>query len=329
MNDADRIRALRHEGRIDDAQAERLLNALGAIEADDVAASRAHPPDDAHRAASGAPPQAESIAGEAVFGATASGATVGRRAPPTTTPPPAGAPSGPGTAPGAASEPDVETPDASTAKYEAAGVDRWARIDLFACEATILIDPAITAPAVDAKDGGIEVEDLDGGWRVGQRGGDGTWLERLVDGVQRSRIRLRLPPRTGVRLDVKAGDVDIRGVPALRGRLMAGDLDASGLRAVDVVVAAGDVDLAIDPVPGAHRLRLSVGDAKVRLADGADVRVEGHVSIGDASAPHPFVTARKGMVAASVDGTLGEGRATVRIDVGTGDLKVETGHDGG
>ena len=69
-------------------------------------------------------------------------------------------------------------------------------------------------------------------------------------------------------------------------------------------------------------MRLSVGDLDVNLPDGADVRVEGHVSVGDADAPPPFATQRSRMVAESVAGVMGEGRATLRVDVGTGDLTI-------
>jgi hypothetical protein len=258
MTDADRIRALRDEGRIDDAQAERLLQALG-----DIAAEQ----------------------GGTRQSAAEPGAT-------------------------ATSERDARD-DGPRATDTSPDVDRWARIDLFAC-------------ALE-----VHVESHEGGWRIVQpTRPDGNWLDRLVDGVQQTRVTLRLPERTGIDLDVKAGDVELDGVPALRGRLMAGDLDARGLRAVDLAVNAGDVELELDPTPGLHRVRLSVGDLDVRLPDGADVRVEGHVSIGDASASPPFATQRSGMVAESLEGVMGEGRATLRIDVGTGDLKVEARRHG-
>lgn len=266
MTDADRIRALRDEGRIDEAQAERLLRAL-----DDIAAEQ-----------------------------------------------------------GPTAAPAVDTPaDAGRATDTSPDVDRWARIDLFACTLEVHVDAALDAPVAEAVRGEVRVESHDGGWRVVQpTRPDGTWLDRLVDGVQQTRVNLRLPARTGIDLDVKAGDVELDGVPALRGRLMAGDLDARGLRAVDVAVNAGDVELELDPAPGLHRVRLSVGDLDVTLPDGADVRVEGHVQVGDAEASPPFATERSGMVAERIEGVMGEGRATLRIDVGTGDLKVEARRHG-
>lgn len=313
MTEADRIRALRDEGRIDDVQARRLLNALGVPDVD--AALRGEPVDEA--------------AGSAVPSAADASAGGGDAATNTTTTTTDGRPSD------AASDRPSDRPsdsatdasDRPTATGQLPDVRRWARVELFACELDVVVEAGLDAPIAETKDDEVGVDATEDGWRVGQRDGqrdraEGSWLERLIDGVHQGRVKLRLPEATGVHLDVKAGDVDLDGVPALRGRLMAGDLDARGLRAVDVAVSAGDVDLALDPAEGAHRVRLSVGDLSIRLPAHANVEVEGHVSIGDASATAPFVTKRTGMVAQIVQGTMGRGRATLRADVGTGDLSI-------
>lgn len=305
MTESDRIRALRDEGRIDDVQARRLLNALGVLGVD--AELRGEPVDAA--ASSGERTAADTVAAASTAPAVA---TI------SDDPPSDAAPSAPAN--------DSAGSDANTrpsATDHLPGVRRWARVELFACELDVVIDAGLDAPIAETKDGEVGVETTEDGWRIAQRDRvEGSWLERLIDGVQQGRVKLRLPEATGVHLDVKAGDVDLDGVPALRGRLMAGDLDARGLRAVDVAVSAGDVDLALDPSEGAHRVRLSVGDLSIRLPAHADVEVEGHVSIGDASASAPFVTRRTGMVAQLVQGTMGQGRATLRADVGTGDLSI-------
>lgn len=304
MTEAERIRALRDDGRIDDAQARRLLNALGVSDIDaelsrdpagsDVDATRVGEAGHGAPSRTGAPPDADATA-EAAEPA----------------------------------EPGAGTTARPAATDHTPGVRSWARVELFACELDVTVDAGLDAPVVDTKDGEVGVEATESGWRIAQRDrSEGSWLERLIDGVHQGRVTLRLPEGTGVDLDVKAGDVDLDGVPALRGRLMAGDLDARGLRAVDVAVSAGDVDLSLDPSAGAHRVRLSVGDLSIRLPAHADVEVEGHVSIGDASASAPFATRRTGMVAQLVQGTMGQGRATLRADVGTGDLTIASDPNG-
>lgn len=293
MNDEERIQALHQQGRIDAAQTERLLQALGA------ARPEATPVNDRRQGN-----DALNDPGDATDDATDDMARrgVNERA-----------------------TPGPETNDLPDFR----GIESWVTIELLACSIRVEVDDSLAEPIAEVTRGDVEVKAGDGGWRVVQQGRQDGWLERLASGALGSRLELRLPTRTGVHLDVKAGDVELVGVPALRGQLAAGDLDASGLEAVDLKVGAGDVDLELDPTDGAHRVRLAVGDLEVRLARGADVRVEGHVSIGDASARAPLEAKRVGLVAASLTGVLGEGRARLRLDVGTGDLEVRVGGHAG
>lgn len=297
MDEADRIRTMRDEGKIDDAQAQRLIAAVEAIAAaeNDAPASAQAP---ASPATTGVQPDAHGTAQ----------AAAGSSAGPSPTPP----------------------PSASQAAADQAGtVDRWIDIQMFACAIDIDVDPTATSAVATSSRGDVTVEDAGDGWKVKQGNSkDGTWLERLVSGVNETRLHVTVPPRTGVRLDVKAGDVDLDGVPALTGTLMAGDLDAKGLRAVDLNVKAGDIDLELDPLPGRHVVRLAAGDLTVTLPEHADVRVDGHVSIGDASAFAPIASERNGIVAASLHGVLGEGRGVLDLKVGTGDLDVRRANHG-
>lgn len=299
MDEAERIRTLRDEGRISGEQAERLLAALDQLGATE------------HADGSEAP--------HGMSGATSAGA--------------ADAPDAMGDRPSTESSRRTQGPHASAAggteavRAEAAAevVSRWVRVGMFAGSVRVSVDPAVSAPSVQSDGGEVDVVETPEGWRVEQRRSDeGNWIERLVEGVRRARLQMRVPADTGVHLDVKAGDVRLEGVPALRGRLLAGDLDATGLRAVDVAVHAGDVDLEIDPAPGLHRLRLTVGDAKVRLPSHADVRVDGRVTVGDASAPAPFRADRSG-VAERLEGVMGEGRARLEVRLATGDFGLKVG----
>jgi len=297
MNDEERIQALHQQGRIDAAQTERLLQALGAAKPEaPPAQDRRQGNDTLYDAGDVADDARDDTVSESV------NESVNERA----------------------------TPDPETREQpDFRGIESWVTIELLACSIRVEVDDSLDEPIAKVSRGDVEVQVGDDGWRVVQQGRQDGWLERLASGAFGSRLELRLPARTGVHLDVKAGDVELVGVPALRGHLAAGDLDASGLEAVDLKVGAGDVDLELDPTGGAHRVRLAVGDLEVRLPRGADVRVEGHVSIGDASARSPLEAARVGLVAASLQGVLGEGRARLRLDVGTGDLEVRVGGHAG
>lgn len=322
MDEASRIRALREQGRIDDAQAERLLAALG------VPPTHTDPEGDPSTAAPvGDDPRSSDATATDVYGSpsvASDTAAPGRRAAPgiaddgagdgpvAGTPVERAAPSG-RDAPGSAG---VTAASATSAR-------RWARIELFAGALDVSVDDGLDAPRAESEEGPLEVSRDGEGWRIAQpsRKGD-SWIERLVDGTKRMRVRIALPAGVGVHLDVKAGDVNLRDVPALRGRLLAGDLDARGLRAVDVALNAGDLDLRFDPEPGEHRVQMTAGDAEIRLPKHAGVTVRGRVSVGDASAPAPFETKRSG-VSERVSGTLGDGRASLSVELVTGDLDLK------
>lgn len=307
MNEADRIRALRDEGKIDDAQAQRLLAAIDAItEAEAQADGHATE----HDAGDVVPAQADAASDAAPDVA------------PDVTPDAA-------TPSSASSSASATERVSSVPLATASAVERWLDVQLFACAIDVDVDPTASTVVATTTRGDVRVDDVKDGWRLQHEGdADGNWLDRLIGGMNDKKIKVTVPANTGVRLDVRAGDVELDGVPALAGRLTAGDLDATGLKAVDLSVQAGDVDLDLDPCPGHHVVRLSVGDLTVNLPEQADARIDGNVSIGDASAFPPISSERNGMVAASLRGVLGEGRSTLELRVGTGDLEVQRSHHG-
>lgn len=300
MDEAARIRALREQGRLDDEQAERLLAALGG--------SATEPPP-------GGVAEGSEFVGEGAVGTDAAATGAATRE------------SGNSASAGAATTTGTSETTTATPSADAwAGTGRrWARIELFAGALDVQVEPGLDAPVAESDDGSLEVSADGDGWRIAQAaGGDRTWIDRIVNGMRRSRVRVRIPAATGVELDVKAGDVKLRGVPALRGRLMAGDLTADALRAVDVALNAGDLDLRLDPEPGEHRVQMTAGDAEIRLPRDAAVTVQGRVNVGDVSAPAPFETHRSG-VSERVTGTLGDGRARLSMELVTGDLDLKVG----
>lgn len=292
--DVERIRRMAAEGRISDDEAERLIGVLrevDGVEADlQGVASQAstltpEPP------AENTPPDP----------AASPGAGAGTTAAPTA-----------GTASPIASEPGTAS---------APGADRWLRVAMLAGDLDIEVDSALDAPAVRG-DGDFELETTSEGFLLRQFSGDGNLLERLVRGVRRSSLAVRVPPGTGVDLQVKAGDVKVRGVPFLRGHLLAGDLDGRELGGVDLAVSAGDVDLQLRPTEGAHSLRVTAGDVHLRLLPGSSARLSGQVTIGDLSVSGPLQQTRQG-VGCRLHGTVGGGAATLDVRQAVGDLTVD------
>ena len=192
---------------------------------------------------------------------------------------------------------------------------RWLRIDLPAGDLDVRAAD-VDAPTLDDDgEGRVKLEVTADGARLF------TDPERgLLGRYTPADARVRVPRAWGIDLDVKAGDLDVRDVPFVAGRILAGDVEVRGARGLDLTCLAGDVSIAVAPTEGRHRLVARAGDLSVRLLPGSDVVVDGRVSLGDASA-RGLARERRGM-GAVVHGRIGAGKARLSIELGAGDLEV-------
>lgn len=211
------------------------------------------------------------------------------------------------------------TADRAAARWNPPRDVTWLAIEMIAGDIEVDVDGSLSEPVAQGPDG-MRLEATDDGFVLRFARGRG-FLDGLLNNIQREPVLVRVPEGFGVDLRVKAGDVDIRGVPYLRGKLVAGDVSARGVRAIDLSMSAGDLDVELDASEGDSRIAMTAGDLHVKLAPASDVEVEGRVSIGDASVPKGFELASKGL-GKSYRGTLGQGRAKLEIVQSTGDSKV-------
>ncbi len=203
----------------------------------------------------------------------------------------------------------------------------WVTISMLAGDLDVRVDDSLEESMVKAEGGEVDIQRDGSDYRVSQfssKGGD--WMERLIGGFRRGALKVRLPPGFGLGLNVKAGDVTVRGVPYLRGNLLAGDLDAGELEGVDLTMQTGDLDLDPRPTYGSHRVGVSVGDVKVRLLQGSDTNVTGRVSIGEIDAQGVDVQSERHGLGATMEATLGSGQADLDLKLSTGQLTLEL-HD--
>ena len=215
---------------------------------------------------------------------------------------------------------DVTQPTRTPAEVELAtpADARWLTIDTLAGDIEVDVDASLDVPEADGPEG-MRLEPVDGDWVLSiEREG---FLDRLLNATRDGDLRVRIPAGMGVDLRVKAGDIDLRGVPFLRGQVLAGDVSATGLRAVDFTLSAGDLDLELAADDGDNRIAMKAGDLHVRLDPASDVSIEGRVSIGDVHVPKGFDVRSKG-IGKTFRGTLGAGTAKLQISQSTGDTKV-------
>lgn len=336
MTESERIRKMVEAGTITNEEADRLLAVLQEI-------------DEADRALAAAGEAMEAEAEQALAGAEPAGLEPAGldsvRPEPAGVEPAqprqrAGAPRGaePRSVAGGGQGAEVGTPGpdlqrtappssgAAQVPQEAAapGATRWVHLSLLAGNLSVRSDPRVGEPEMEGDAEGLRVERTEDGFAVRQPwgGGRASWVDRFLSRIRAGRLEMRVPAGYGVDLSVTAGDVEVRGVPYLRGRLTSGNLDASGLRGIEFATAAGDIDLEMTLTEGRHTLRATAGDVNVRLGAGSDVAVEGSVSIGNATVRAPgFDVGHRG-VGQRFQGRIGAGTASLGLHVTTGDVKV-------
>jgi hypothetical protein len=227
-------------------------------------------------------------------------------------------PSGPGS-PTAASPGDQRRPAASV------------RIEGGFRSCRVLGDPAVAEAVVEGphtvqREGDVLVVRADdvgsSGWSFTSFGRDvrrGSWGRRPLP------LSVRVNPALPLEISLDASTVSVDGVHGpVAARIDAGSLRVTGSAApLDLRVDAGLVVVDARLASGDSHVRCDVGDVKVILRPGSDVRVRANVDIGHvALGPH----VDKGFHAggAGRDLVVGAGTATLDIHGGIGRVKVET-----
>lgn len=108
--------------------------------------------------------------------------------------------------------------------------------------------------------------------------GSGGWphIPAGIDG----KLRLELPPGSGVELTSASGDISVRDIGGdVRLRTASGDVQLRGVRNVEVMAISGKV--TVDDAGGEVRLRTVSGDARVKQPKGAGSKLEYGTTSGD------------------------------------------------
>src|SRR5690606_3239306 len=200
----------------------------------------------------------------------------------------------------------------------------WVTIEMIGGNIDVTTDASLSEPVAEGGPGNIETEREADGYRVKFMPARGNFLDRFLSSVRSGDLNVRIPPHFGVAIEATAGDVDLHGVPYLRGRMRAGDVSADVLRGVDFALMAGEFDADLDLREGSHVVTVGAGEAKVALQEDANVTVTGRVSIGDLHSQLPALAQRSQGLGGEVAGTMGSGTARLRLRVTTGDLAIHT-----
>jgi hypothetical protein len=202
---------------------------------------------------------------------------------------------------------------------------RWVRVEMFAGNLELEVDPDLTAPTFE---GQAELRQQGRNYEVRQqRRKSSGLLEDVLEGtfafLEAKRLVVRIPKGYGVDLNMKAGNAEIRGVPTLRGKMVAGNLNAWELGGIALDLKAGNLDASLKLTEGQHTLDLKAGGGRVRFLPGSDVQVTGEVKAGNFESRSPAFEYRRSYVGGTFHGTLGSGQASFTVQQKAGNLELE------
>lgn len=286
MSEQERIQALAEEGRISQEEAALLLEALQDITPEETREVEV----DVSKPAS-VPPEPITPLEAKLIEST----------------PPSNAPEAP-----------LEPPSTPLAQE----VTRWVTVSMLAGGLDVCVDPSLSEPIFEGK---AELTRRGDNFEIKQhpRQKEGeSILDNLLNWVKAGNLEVRIPSGYGLEVKSKAGDIDVEGVPYLKGKLLAGDVNAQEVGGIDLSLQAGDVDVSLYLTKGKHRLKAMAGDVDIVLLAGSSVITKGNVSAGSLNLKGPF-NRQESMMGGRFEGTLGAGDATLEIDLAAGDLKVK------
>lgn len=320
MTDIERVRQMVRDGRITEAEGEKLIAVLETVREADAELLAADEEMTARSRVTGTP--------TAPADATAPLPAVDAPIPATPSAPeepaPAAAPgvlAAPGVpaAPAAAPAPPSAAPTASAPQGT-----RWVSVQMLAGDLEVTVDEALAEPEVES-DGPVDVsvERGENGFDVRWDQPSGSFLDKMISRLRSGNLNLRIPAGYGLDLAATAGDVELVNVPYLRGHLTAGDLDATGLRGIDFTSRAGDIDIEVELSSGEHRINVTAGSVELRVTPASSVTIKAAASIGDVANKLLDNRTVSGSLGESIEGSYGGGQARLDVAVTTGKIKLE------
>ncbi len=350
MTDIERVKQMVQDGRITSEEGDRLIAVLSDAQAVDQELEQVGMEIDAEAQALQAPTVTPANAGDLADAADradladradrADGAdltdradasvpafgTPARPAQPRAPLPPE-APMGPGSAPRPPASPRPPlspnaAPPAGSTKVAPEGT-RWVRVEMLAGDLEVTVDESLSKPAVKSDGpGNLIVDDSNDGFHVRWDQAGGGLLDRVLGKLRAGDLEVRIPPGHGVDLAATAGDVDLEGVPYLRGHLTAGNLEATGLKGIDFTSRAGDIDVVLELNEGEHRMNVTAGNVNVKLSPSSSVTVKADVSIGNANSSVDGVRSSGQGLGAGLSGAVGAGDAKLDVHITTGNINL-------
>ncbi|HEU4740681.1 MAG TPA: DUF4097 family beta strand repeat-containing protein [Meiothermus sp.] len=196
---------------------------------------------------------------------------------------------------------------------------RWVKVILHSEDLKARFDPRLEQPLIE---GQVEVQEEGSGFLVtrqrGKRRERGAYFfENVLRYFEGSEVRVHLPAGWGLELYVTSGEVEVEGIPFVRGKIGSGDVELEDVQGLDLRIASGELEATLRLTQGEHKLVMGSGDAEIRFV-GSSVQIAGVLGNGELDPRGNF--SQRGRL---VKGLVGPGAAKLSIQMGSGDLTLE------
>jgi hypothetical protein len=147
----------------------------------------------------------------------------------------------------------------------------------------------------------------------------------------RLEMEIRVPSGVGLEATTSFGDAEVMGelgdvtVRSNIGNLALRQLRCSGRR-VEAHTQVGDVLMTLQSLPREQlQAKVGIGDARIQLPAGASANIALTAEIGRVTSGRALASGQRAgsLLGGSLSGTLNEGDTAVRVDVATGDIRLE------
>jgi len=141
-------------------------------------------------------------------------------------------------------------------------------------------------------------------------------------GPQHRDLTVRMNPKLALRVKVQAGNVRVEGVHGpITADVQAGNCEVSDLRGpVNLSTRAGNINAGGRLELGASKIRCQMGEVKLNLEKGSNVRITARTTMGDVAIEGSGATPTPGKGGAEV--IVGSGVATLECDCTMGSIRV-------
>ncbi len=217
----------------------------------------------------------------------------------------------------------------------------WVHIDAFAGDIEVRVDNTLNAPLINDGENYKLKEKNKNFFIFHKKLAKNKASKSIIDEIGNfvsnlgndlgENLTLTIPAGYGLRINSKAGNVELSDVPFVYIRCFAGNIELKDIGGVDLDSKAGDVEISMRATQYKNKIKASAGNINLKLKNGSSVNLKAKVGVGNMShnlsSELENYSFKEGLTAAKLAATIGNGDADFDIKLGAGNLDLVLEND--